>query len=88
MPPGNDWTKSTWLIRPPATKAVESGAHVFLFHHQQSDCARGSLRLAKPDRARAFCPLSPGLPRPGIIISYYGATPLRLPHSVRKHLSV
>jgi hypothetical protein len=34
----------------------------------------------------AFCPLSPGLRRPGLFISNSGAAPLQLPHSVREHL--
>ena len=31
-------------------------------------CARGSLRLAKPDRAPAFHPLSPGLPAGALLL--------------------
>jgi hypothetical protein len=37
----------TWLIRPAATKAVESGAHVFLFHHQQSDLRKGLAKASQ-----------------------------------------
>ena len=87
MPPGNDWTKSHMAYSSAGHQGSRKAARTYsCFTTSKATCARGSLRLAKPDRARAFCPLSPGLPRPGIIISYYGATPLQLPHSVRKHL--
>ena len=87
MPPGNDWTKSHMAYSSAGHQGSRKRrARILVSPPSKATRARGSLRLAKPDRARAFCPLSPGLPRPGIIISHYGATPLQLPHSVRKHL--